>query len=68
MTETPLLSMALGVIAKDAARMASLKPGTLRSAISSVASGVQSLGEKPVPHFYHSIACLFHDFFCRRAA
>ena len=49
MTETPLLSMALGVIAKDAARMASLKPGTCRSAISSVASGVQSLGEKPVP-------------------
>ena len=28
MTETPLLSMALGVIAKDAARMDSLKPGT----------------------------------------
>ena len=48
-TEAPLPSMALGVILMLYALSASAIPGALRSAISIVASGVISLGEKPVP-------------------
>ena len=43
------LNMALGVIVILYARIASGIPGTHRSVISCVASGIQSLGEKPVP-------------------
>ena len=43
------LSMALFVIVMLYARIASGIPGTLRSITSSVASGVTSLSEKPVP-------------------
>ena len=43
------LSMALGVIFRDMARMASGMPGASFSQTSRVASGVTSLGEKPVP-------------------
>ena len=42
-------SMALGVTAREACRMASAIPGAARRHTASVASGVTSLGEKPVP-------------------
>ena len=40
---------AFGVIASDAARMASGMPGAMRSHTAAVASGVTSRGENPVP-------------------
>ena len=40
---------ARGVIAIEAARMASGMPGAMRSHTATVASGVTSRGEKPVP-------------------
>ena len=43
------LRQPLGVIFIDSARMASGMPGVCRSTTFSVASGVMSLGEKPVP-------------------
>ena len=49
MADTPRLSMPRGVMAMLAARMASLMPGTMRSAMDVVASGVQSRGARPVP-------------------
>ena len=42
-------SIARGVMARDAARMASGMPGVRRSQTARVASGVTSRGEKPVP-------------------
>ena len=49
MTQTPLPSMARGVRLMLYALSASAIPGALRCATSIVASGVISLGEKPVP-------------------
>lgn len=49
MTETARDSIARLVICMDAARMASAMPGTCLSATASVASGVTSRCEKPVP-------------------
>lgn len=48
-TDTPLDSIPFGVISQDLALIYSEIPGALRSATSIVASGVQSLGENPVP-------------------
>lgn len=48
-TLTPLDNMARFVIVIDPARIASAIPGTFLSATAKVASGVQSLGESPVP-------------------
>ena len=42
-------SMARGVIWRDCHRMASAMPGAGRSTTDRVASGVRSVGEKPVP-------------------
>ena len=48
-TLTPLDNMARFVIVIDPTRIASAIPGTFLSATAKVASGVQSLGESPVP-------------------
>jgi hypothetical protein len=47
--QTDRESAASGVILIDSARIISAKPGTSRSITSRVASGVTSLGERPVP-------------------
>ena len=49
MTDAAREIIACGVIFSDAARIASAMPGTFLSATASVASGVVSLGEQPVP-------------------
>ena len=49
MAATARVSMARGVYCRLLATMAAGIPGTIRSAISQVASGVQSRGAKPVP-------------------
>ena len=59
MTDTPRLSIARGVILRDASLIASAIPGAFLCAISIVASGVQSLGENPVPPVVKIISILF---------
>ena len=49
MTDTARESIARGVMASEAARMASAMPGARRVATAMVASGVTSRGPKPVP-------------------